>query len=71
MGMNGGAIPNLAYSNESVFGFMKEIVLDGVLLELGMPNFSDRLTEEDVQLIKKYILHSARDLRVSTSAKNP
>jgi quinohemoprotein ethanol dehydrogenase len=71
MGMNGGSIPNLAYSNESVFGFMKEILLDGVLLELGMPNFSDRLTEEDVQLIKKYILHSARDLRLSTSAKNP
>jgi quinohemoprotein ethanol dehydrogenase len=71
VGMNGGSIPNLAYSNEAVFGMMKEIVLEGAFLELGMPNFSDRITEEDVQLIKKYILESARNLRVSTSDKNP
>ena len=63
MGMNGGAIPNLAYSNEAIFKIINDIVLRGAFLEKGMPNFSDRLTEDEVQLIKIYILNSAREMR--------
>ncbi len=62
VGMNGGSIPNLAYSDEAIFNLMKEIVLDGVFIEKGMPNFSDRLTEQDVRLIKNYILNSAKNI---------
>jgi len=71
MGMNGGSIPNLAYSNEAIFGILEKIVIEGAFVEKGMPNFSDRLTASEVELIKKYILSSAKNLQLSTSAKNP
>jgi quinohemoprotein ethanol dehydrogenase len=70
VGMNGGSIPNLAYSKEEVFGILNNILLDGVFLEKGMPNFSDRLSVKDVDLIKKYILYSAKNKRLSKDAKN-
>ena len=69
--MNGGSIPNLAYSNEAIFGILEKIVIEGAFVEKGMPNFSDRLTAPDVELIKKYILFSAKDVHLSTFAKNP
>lgn len=62
VGMNGGSIPNLAYSNEVNFGLIKEIVLERAFIDKGMPDFSDRLTEEDVENVKKYILHSVDNL---------
>jgi quinohemoprotein ethanol dehydrogenase len=62
IGMNGGSIPNLAYSTETVFSHMKEIVLDGVYQGLGMPKFSDRLTEADLDQIRKYILDTVSSL---------
>ncbi|MGB5238366.1 MAG: PQQ-dependent dehydrogenase, methanol/ethanol family [Flavobacteriaceae bacterium] len=62
MGMNGGSIPNLAYSSEAVFDMIEDIVLEGAFLEKGMPNFSDRISAEEVQLIKNYILYSASQM---------
>ncbi len=61
-GMTGGSIPNLAYSKAAIFELMEDILLKGTFLEKGMPNFSDRLNQEDVQLIKNYILHSAKNM---------
>jgi quinohemoprotein ethanol dehydrogenase len=63
MGDNGGSIPNLTYSNEGIFGIMEDIVLKGMFLNKGMPDFSDRLTQKEVHEIKNYILHSANELR--------
>ena len=62
VGMTGGSIPNLAYSNETTFNMIKDIVLGGIYLDKGMPNLSDRLQEAELELIKKYILNSAKDL---------
>ena len=63
MGDNGGSIPNLTYSSEGTFEILEDIVLKGMYLKKGMPNFSDRLKEKDVNDIKNYILHSANELR--------
>ena len=63
MGANGGSIPNLAYSNEGTFGIMEDIVLKGMYLKKGMPNFSDRLNQKEVTNIKNYILNSANEMR--------
>jgi quinohemoprotein ethanol dehydrogenase len=63
MGANGGSIPNLTYSNEGTFAIMEDIVLKGMYLKKGMPNFSGRLNQKELNEIKKYILHSANALR--------
>ena len=63
MGDNGGSIPNLTYSSEGTFGIIEDIVLKGMYLKKGMPNFSDRLNQKDVNNIKNYILHDANELR--------
>jgi quinohemoprotein ethanol dehydrogenase len=69
MGANGGSIPNLTYSNEATFGIMEDIVLNGMYLKKGMPNFSGRLSRKDVSEIKKYILHSASELRATEKSE--
>ncbi len=64
-GMNGGAISNLNYSNEGTFSIFEDIVLEGMYLKKGMPNFGDRLMQEDARNIKNYILNSANELRAA------
>ena len=56
VGMNGGSIPNLAYTTEARLNILDGILLQGAYVEKGMPDFSDRLSEDDVRLIKNYIL---------------
>lgn len=63
MGANGGAIPNLAYSSEGTFAIFEDIVLRKTFLKMGMPDFSDRLDQKEVNNIRNYILHSANELR--------
>lgn len=63
MGDNGGSIPNLTYSSESTFGIMENIVLKGMYLSKGMPNFSDRLSQKDLSNIRNYIFYAANELR--------
>lgn len=63
MGANGGALPNLAYSGEGTFAIFEDIVLKGIFLKKGMPDFSDRLNQKEVTDIKNYILYSANELR--------
>lgn len=57
----GGLAPDLAYSprptNSETF---KSIVHQGAFLPLGMPKFGDRLSENDVEHIRKFILTKAR-----------
>jgi len=64
MGANGGSIPNLAYSSEGTYGIFKDIVLRGMYIDKGMPDFSGRLDEKQVTDIKNYLLHSAGAMRV-------
>jgi len=63
MGDNGGSIPNLTYSTKGTFEIIEDIVLKGMYLKKGMPNFSDRLKQKDVSDIRNYLLHSATELR--------
>ena len=65
MGANGGSIPNLAYSSNGTFAIMDDIVLKGMYLKKGMPNFSGRLSAKEVNEIKNYILHSANEMRLN------
>ena len=57
----GGALPDLAYSGEGIHKIFKDIVLKGLLLSNGMPNFGDRLNGEKVAAIQNYILAKAKE----------
>lgn len=59
----GGAIPNLTKSSPEIFAMFNQIVNEGVFLEKGMPDFGDRLSEEDIMDIKNYVLSNAKALR--------
>lgn len=65
IGTNGGSIPSLAYSSESTFGIMEDIVLKGAFLVKGMPSFAGKLDEQKVSDIKNYILNAAAELRTN------
>ncbi len=56
----GGVIPDLTYSSEEVFHSFQLIVGNGAYAALGMPGFGDRLSELEIQNIKRYILSEAR-----------
>ncbi len=60
-GQGGGNIPDLSHSSEGVFSKYKEIIIEGMLAEQGMPAH-DMLTEEDVEHIKAYVLYTANAL---------
>ena len=49
-----------------MYELLHEIVLDGLLLAEGMPSFEDKLTGEEVDLIKAYMLHVAEGIRTET-----
>lgn len=56
----GGIIPDLTYSTPETFESFQQIVGEGMLLALGMPNFEGRLSEEDITAIKSFILTQAK-----------
>ncbi len=56
----GGIIPDLTYSRPEIFESFQQIVGEGILLGLGMPNYGDRLDESEINDIKNYILSEAK-----------
>lgn len=64
----GGAIPNLNKSTQEIFAMFNQIVSEGVFLEKGMPDFSDRLKDQEILDIKNYVLSNAKKLRESEVA---
>jgi len=56
---NGGNIPNLGFSDRNKIENLKNIVLTDALKELGMPNFTGKLTEDDVTKIQAFIQGTA------------
>jgi quinohemoprotein ethanol dehydrogenase len=58
-----GAIPNLTFANEDVFGAFDAIVGKGAFLGKGMPNFGDRLSDDDVMDIKNFLLSEVKKQR--------
>ncbi|MCW5517003.1 PQQ-dependent dehydrogenase, methanol/ethanol family [Muriicola sp. Z0-33] len=61
----GGNIPDLRYSTAATFKIMTQIVGEGLFLEKGMPNFGDRLSEEEILNIKYYLLAEADKARAA------
>lgn len=57
----GGIIPDLRFSSKEVHAHFEAIVLGGLLERNGMPNFTDRLSKRDIQLIQAYIALQAID----------
>ena len=61
VGGGGGNVPDIAYSSEAIHKIFKDVLLQGVLSKKGMPNFSGRLNESDVNDIQNYILATAKE----------
>ena len=55
--VGGGVLPDIRESFGNVFANYSEIILEGRRVEQGMPAFDSQLDENDVELIKKYVLH--------------
>lgn len=60
---NGGNVPNLGYSDAETLNNMSAIVFSNSLLEGGMPNFTDKLSEEDLTKIIAFIQGTADAIR--------
>jgi quinohemoprotein ethanol dehydrogenase len=60
-GDGGGVIPDLGYAPQSIHNIFNEIVLKGLLVNKGMPNFGDHLNEKDVAEIHNYVLATAKE----------
>ena len=58
-----GVIPNLSYSRPEIFESFPQIVGDGIFLGNGMPKFNDRLSEQDIDNIKNFIISNAKQQR--------
>jgi quinohemoprotein ethanol dehydrogenase len=63
----GGLAPDLAYTSSVTHQSFLAIVYRGAYLPLGMPRFGDRLSENDVLDIQKFILTSAREAKVASA----
>ena len=50
-------------SQDRIYENYDEIILGGKLASQGMPNFKNKLTKNDVDKIKAYILFTAKSLR--------
>src|SRR5579885_3029738 len=57
----GGALPNLGYSDPQVIQALPELVRSGAFMAKGMPEFHDRLSDDDVQKIAAFILDMAKN----------
>jgi len=60
--VNRGGVPDLRYSqaitDERVF---RAFVLEGAAQPLGMPDFSDEYSEDQVEAIRSYVVKRAND----------
>jgi quinohemoprotein ethanol dehydrogenase len=59
----GGNIPNLGYMNASFIENLDKFVFKGPAMERGMPDFTGKLTPEDVDKIKAFIQGTADAIR--------
>ena len=63
----GGNLPDLHYSSPEIFGLFPQIVGEGLFLGKGMPNYGDRLSDQDILDIKHFILSEAQKQRTVNS----
>ena len=58
----GGVLPDLRYSSPATFTSFQKIVLDGALINEGMPSFKHSMNAEDVQAIRAYVISRRNEL---------
>jgi len=61
--MGGGVVPDLRYTLAAKHMVFEDIVLDGVLKDLGMVGFADVLSKEDSKAIQGYVISRAHALK--------
>ncbi|MEQ8263931.1 PQQ-dependent dehydrogenase, methanol/ethanol family [Pseudohaliea sp.] len=66
--VSGMLYPDLRYLSPQKHGLFKEIVLDGALVERGMPRFDDVVDPAQAKALQMYILSQAKALRDRASA---
>ena len=59
----GGNIPNLGYKDAAIIANLENFVFKGPATARGMPDFTGRLTKDDVQKIKAFIQGTADAIR--------
>lgn len=65
---NGGAIKNLGYVDPSVIANLEEQLFDGPYQGMGMPDFTGRLSEDEVIKLKAFIQGTADMVRAQMEA---
>ena len=58
----GGVLPDLRYSTPATFTSFQKIVLDGALINEGMPSFKHSMTADDVEAIRAYVISRRNEL---------
>jgi quinohemoprotein ethanol dehydrogenase len=59
----GGNITNLGYSSADVIGNLDKVVFKGPFMDVGMPDYTGKLTPEQVEKIKAFIQGTADAIR--------
>ncbi|MGL5002443.1 MAG: c-type cytochrome, partial [Casimicrobium sp.] len=65
----GGNIPNLAYIGKPFIENLQNFVYKGPAVERGMPDFTGKLSLEDVEKIKAFIQGTADAIRPKKTAR--
>jgi len=60
---NGGNIKNLGYASPETIANLKDIVFKGPFMDRGMPDFTGKLSEDDVTKIAAFIQGTADAIR--------
>lgn len=63
IGEGGGVAPDLGYSQMVGTEAFKMVVLDGILLQNGMPKFNKRLTLDEVNAIQHFIINKVNNFK--------
>lgn len=64
----GGSIPNLGHVGSNVIENLEKIVYDGPFTTYGMPDFTGKLSKDDVSKIKAFIQATADQVRAKQQA---
>jgi quinohemoprotein ethanol dehydrogenase len=59
----GGNVPNLGYLAPETLEHLSAIVLGGSLSDKGMPDFTGKLSGEDIEKIKAFIQNTAEAVK--------
>jgi quinohemoprotein ethanol dehydrogenase len=67
----GGNIRNLAYSGAGVINGLDKVLFEGLFAAQGMPDFTGKLTNDDVEKLKAFIQGTADSIRAAQMPPTP